>query len=199
MIFGIGLNKTGTTTLGDAAEILGLTRLGARGGAHPLLKAYWAGERSKVLEAAQSYDILEDWPWPLLYDEMAETFSEAKFVLTRRSTTEVWLRSQRQHMATHGVHYRIYGVEREDPDLLTKMGAYYERHNQAVRAYFAGTDRLLEVCWEEGDGWDELAGFLGCPVPDAPFPHSNPAGWVPPPKPVKPSLARRVAYRVLKA
>ena len=79
------------------------------------------------------------------------------------------------------------------------MGVFYEHHNEAVRAYFAGTDRLLDVCWEEGDGWDELTGFLGLPVPDAPFPHSNPAEWVPPPKPAKPSLARRVAHRVLKA
>jgi hypothetical protein len=45
-----------------------------------------------------------------------------------------------------------------------------------VRAYFAGRpDDLLEVCWEAGDGWKELASFLGQPVPALPFPHLNKA------------------------
>jgi hypothetical protein len=25
-----------------------------------------------------------------------------------------------------------------------------------------------------GDGWEKLCGFLGMPVPDAPFPHEHP-------------------------
>jgi hypothetical protein len=29
------------------------------------------------------------------------------------------------------------------------------------------------VCWENGDGWKELANFLEKPVPDQPFPHIN--------------------------
>ena len=34
-------------------------------------------------------------------------------------------------------------------------------------------DDLLEVCWENGDGWNELATFLGCELPTSPFPHAN--------------------------
>jgi hypothetical protein len=33
--------------------------------------------------------------------------------------------------------------------------------------------RLLEVCWETGDGRKELCGFLRHPMPDLPFPHGN--------------------------
>jgi hypothetical protein len=28
-------------------------------------------------------------------------------------------------------------------------------------------------CWEDSDGWDSLCSFLGVPIPNAPFPHSN--------------------------
>jgi len=48
----------------------------------------------------------------------------------------------------------------------------YEEHNEAVRAYFAGREEdFLEVCWEEGDGWEEICDFLGHDVPEAEFPH----------------------------
>ncbi len=73
------------------------------------------------------------------------------------------------------MYAKVFGspLPNDAPDLWL---AEYERHNEAVREFFAGTDRLLEVCWEEGDGWPQLCGFLGVPVPDVPFPHSNPAG-----------------------
>jgi Sulfotransferase domain len=46
----------------------------------------------------------------------------------------------------------------------------YRRHNDAVRAE-APRDRLLE--WRAGEGWEPLAGALGVPVPETPFPHVN--------------------------
>ena len=125
--------------------------------------------------------MLEDLPWPLVYQEMAEAFPDAKFVLTRRASVEQWLESQTKHTAQgkgYGMHRKIYGAltVAEDPDAYR---TFYERHLCDVRDFFAGTDRMTELCWEDGDGWPELCGFLGVPIPDEPFPHSNPAGSQP--------------------
>jgi hypothetical protein len=48
----------------------------------------------------------------------------------------------------------------------------YENHNKKVRAYFEGRkDDFLGVCWEEGDEWEEVCGFLEHDVPQVEFPH----------------------------
>jgi hypothetical protein len=200
VLFCVGLNRTGTTTLGDACAILGMRRLGwvrsgGGQGSHFLLKDWWRGDIDHLIEVASGFDTLEDLPWPLVYAEMSTAFPDARFVLTRRRSTDVWLRSQINHVAEkgrYGMHRRIYGSSdpTADPQLYR---AYYERHNDDVRTFFAGTDRLLEVCWEEKDGWPELCGFLGVPVPDVAFPHSNPTGWTPPPPP--PSRLKRAVNR----
>lgn len=153
---------------------LGWVHNGDQGDSHFLLKDWWRGDIDHLIEVAAGYDVLEDLPWPLVYREMADAFPDAKFVLTRRCSTEKWLRSQQSHVAEkgeYGMHRRIYGSANPsaDPELYR---AFYVRHNEETRAFFG--DRLLDVCWEEGDGWSQLCGFLGEPVPRCPFPHSNP-------------------------
>jgi Sulfotransferase domain len=185
VIFGIGLNKTGTTTLGDAGELLGLSRLGWCKESHVLHKAWRAGDIDALRQAATEYDLLEDWPWPLVYKEMAESFPDSRFVLTRRTSAAVWFKSQRHHIKKYGPHRGIYGdmTEKEAPE---KYQAFYENHLREARSYFAGTGRMLEVCWDEGDGWEQLCPFLGRPIPDIAFPHSNPT----------PTFSRRVKTRI---
>ncbi len=182
MIFGVGLNKTGTTSFGNACKQLGMTRLGWNTSqtyrSHDLLKLWDRGETAKLVDVAGRFDALEGFPWSIMYAEMAEAFPGARFVLTRRTTPEKWLGSVtkwEEGNRGYGMHEKIFGsmFPDKDPDLWV---AKYNAHLTEVRRYFAGSDRFLEVCWEEGDGWPELCGFLGVPVPDLPFPHSNPAG-----------------------
>ena len=47
---------------------------------------------------------------------------------------------------------------------------YFRRHTEAVLAG-APADRLL--VYDTSQGWESLCGFLGVPVPDAPFPREN--------------------------
>jgi hypothetical protein len=190
VVFCVGLNRTGTSTFGDACRILGFSRLGWEQSedsfpSHFRLKAWWRDNIDALIDEARRYDALEDLPWPLVYRQMAEAFPQAKFALTVRASTEKWLASQISHVADkgqYGMHRRIYGSAdpAKDPDLYC---AYYERHNDEVREYFAGSGRFVELCWERGDGWPELCGLLGVPTPDVPLPHSNPSGWTPPPPP----------------
>ncbi len=99
-----------------------------------------------------------------------------KFILTRRPSAEVWYESLCKHAARRGpneVRKAIYGHAMPH-DQRAEHVRFYEDHLDLVRAYFANRPGdLLEVCWEEGDGWNELAAFLDLPAPDLPMPHAN--------------------------
>ena len=51
--------------------------------------------------------------------------------------------------------------------------AAYERHDEAVRAFFEDSPDLLEVDLTKDPSWERLCAFLRKPVPDAAFPFSN--------------------------
>ncbi len=172
-VFGIGLNKTGTSTLGDCLISLGYRHTSFS----PALLEGWAGGRVDDLFAvADRHDSAEDWPWPLAFRELDGRYPGSRFVLTRRRDAATWLDSLVAHAARHpGNRWRFlaYGV-REIRGHEAQLLDRYECHLATVRAHFADRpDDLLEVCWEEGHAWPELCGFLGEPVPDIPFPHAN--------------------------
>lgn len=172
-VFGIGLNKTGTTTLGLCLQHLGYRHTSSN---LELTKRVAAGDIEPVLDFAREYESFEDWPWPLIYRELDERFPGSKFILTTRRTPQVWLRSLKNHaLLTGPTEFRriAYGhpiPEGHEPDHLSR----YEAHNRDVRQYFESRpDDLLEICWETGSGWRELCDFLGHEVPDVPLPHAN--------------------------
>ena len=172
-VVGIGLNKTGTTTLGACLRHWGLNHISCDREAFDLWRA---GKTDELLRWVERFDSFEDWPWPLIYREIDRAFPGTRFILTRRKDPDVWFRSLSKHAVRTGpTEYRrhIYGFEmpqRHEEEHLR----FYRDHLAAVREYFR--DRpgdLLEVCWEEGDGWRELAVFLGFEAPAIPFPHEN--------------------------
>jgi hypothetical protein len=61
----------------------------------------------------------------------------------------------------------LFGASRPDRQ---SMIAAYERHNAEVKQ-LVPAQRLL--VYEVESGWKPLCEFLGVPVPDTPFPHSN--------------------------
>lgn len=176
-IFGVGLNKTGTSSLKAALQHFGYRVCGPR---RHLLHEIARGNISGIDPIVSSYDAFEDLPWPLVFEHLFATYGEtSKFVLTTRSTPEKWLKSVLAHARTNGLFsdswssaygfYRPFGREKEFID-------FYLRHNDRVRNFFAwqgASDKLLEVCFDTDDGWETLCGFIGLPVPDVPFPHVN--------------------------
>jgi len=175
-VFGIGLSKTGTSSLKLALETLGYRVSGSN---RALLGRVRMGDVEAALSWTERFDGFEDWPYPLLYRECFEKYGDqARFVLTVRASPPKWFRSIQAHSrqsrlfrgqkSTYG-YYRPFGRER---DYL----AIYETHNAAVREFFyaqGAEAQLLEVCWESGSGWEPLCSFLGEPVPQAEFPHRN--------------------------
>ena len=170
-VLSVGIHKTGTTTLKACFEHFGFRHRGHDADAFHL---YRQGAIDELLERMERGDTFGDWPWNLLYREAAQAFPDAKFVLTRRINSATWFRSLCAHAERTGpTQFReaVYGhaMPHGHDDAHIRV---YESHTRAVREWFAETpDRLLDVCWEEGDGWGVLAPFLGRETPTVDFPH----------------------------
>lgn len=174
-VIGIGLNKTGTKSLGMALEILGYTE--HQSWSDELIFKYRDRDISYLIDVARSYNNLEDSPWPLLYKELYAAFPDAKYVLTTRESSEVWFESQCKHFDrdTDKVCYTneiIYGYENPLHHKEEHIG-FYTSHNAQVRKFFEGKNNFIEVCFENGDGWNTLCPFLGKDIPSEKFPFLN--------------------------
>lgn len=176
-VFCVGFQKTGTSSLRDALRLLGYRVAGVYGRGQDVasLQASYVEEG---LRLAQEYDAVQDMPWPLIYRELDQAFSGSKFILLDRDS-ESWFRSISGHFGEQpdAMQQLIYGLDAGAP--LGNKARYvevYERHNAAVRAYFAERPRdLLIINLEKGDGWKELGEFLGVAVPEGPFVKTNTA------------------------
>jgi len=176
-VFGIGINKTGTTTLGHCLNILGYKHYSFD---FELLSEVHNFNWSRINQIIQTYDSFEDWPYPLIYSQLDFLYPRSKFILTRRRTPEMWLQSLSAHSLRTdpimGTKTRLMAYGWEYPQMNPKAHiAHYNSHLTGVRQYFNGREEdFLEVCWEEGDGWNKLCNFLNQEVPiGIPFPHLN--------------------------
>jgi Sulfotransferase domain len=183
-VFGIGFQKTGTSSLTEALEILGYrTNHGVFINNPENRRSLWIEPpltnetvAAQVLPLVAQYDALTDNPWPLLYRELDCNCPGTKFILTIRDP-QSWIASLVQHFGDResDVLEWIYGC-RSVRGNEARCIAAYDTHNAAVRAYFA--DRpgaLLQLDIEENPGWTELCAFLSKPIPARPFPHANKA------------------------
>jgi hypothetical protein len=182
-IFGIGLHKTGTTSLHFAFRMLGISSSGHWHNAH-WAKAIWL----EITRCGWSYTLekhyaLSDLPIPILFRQLDRCYPGSKFILTIRQE-EKWLRSVRNHWDpeknrfrhqwdtdpfTHKIHKEVYGQKGFNPAVMLER---YRRHNMEVTEYFR--DRpgdLLVMDLDQGAGWPELCQFLDMPEPQGPYPH----------------------------
>lgn len=174
-IFGIGLNKTGTSTLGALGALLGLRckTWDAR-----LFDAVIArGEREALWATIDAHDLFEDFPYPLLYRELDAQFPGARFILTVRESAEAWLASLKAHSMRGRTGSRtnalVYGLQYPHGREAHFID-FYERHNAAARLYFAERPQdFLEICWENEPSWERLCAFLGVEAPPGPPPKTN--------------------------
>jgi 3'-phosphoadenosine 5'-phosphosulfate (PAPS) 3'-phosphatase len=175
-IFGIGLSKTGTTSLARALEILGYRTRDYMG-----VTKYTPGDLSSVdLEEIEANDAFTDTPIPSFYRELDTAFPGSKFILTVRDK-EGWLRSckkqfnqklaAKQNEASIRVFEDLYGTAVFDEE---HFSAGYDRFISSVEAYFKDSpEDLLILNVSAGEGWEKLCPFLGKPIPDVPFPKAN--------------------------
>ena len=175
-IFGLGLSKTGTTSLANALQILGYKIKDNMG-----VVKYARGDLSSVdLDVVDAYDALTDTPIPSFYRELDARFPGSKFILTMRDS-EGWLKSckkqftQRFAEVQTEAHKRLfidlYGTDVFDDE---RFASGYVRFVDGVREYFKDRPHdLLIINIAGGEGWEKLCLFLERPVPDVPFPKAN--------------------------
>lgn len=178
-VIGIGLPKTGTTSLGYC-----LRRFGFKHHTYDMDLAVKVkrNQLDDVLARAAKFESFEDWPWFSIYRELDLRFPGSKFILTLRKDTATYVRSLQGHHEREGIRNKdfikphwwdeVFGVEPAEWD-YDYSARRYEKHNRDVLEYFGnrvGKD-LLVVCWENGDGWDALSTFLNKSIPNEPFPH----------------------------
>lgn len=167
-IFGIGMSRTGTTSLTNALKILG----------------YSCIHYPHTLDEIKKYDAATDAPVALAFKELDQQYPGSKFVLTLRDSTS-WLKSMKWLFEFHADLDRMqpdyrklvstnrlktYGTDRFESE---KLLIAYEKHNKNVVNHFAERDDLLIFNLCDGDGWDRLCPFLGKPVPIEQFPNLN--------------------------
>lgn len=175
-IFGIGLSKTGTTSLAHALEILGYKTKD-----YPGITHYRAGDLSSVdLEVVDAYEALTDTPIPSFYRELDVRYPNSKFILTVRGQ-EGWLKSckkqftaslaEKQSEAHNQLFMDLYGCTAFDEQ---KFLSGYEKFVSSTLEYFKNRPQdLLVINVVAGEGWEKLCPFLGQPVPENPFPKAN--------------------------
>lgn len=179
-IFGIGMPKTGTTSLHDALEILGYKSIHFP---HDKKTVRELEEGNYRLSILNKYDALCDVPVPAIFAQLDHYWPNSKFILTIRDI-EKWLDScenapfNSPSSMPKKDHFRyfyraiLYGTISFNRDRFFWV---YENHLKTVKNYFSGhkQDQLLILDITIGDGWDKLCGFLNKDKPNEKFPRSN--------------------------
>ena len=174
-IFGVGLARTGTTSMHEAMGLLEIRSAPSSVALlddldHPLL---------------EEYDAFFDNPIPFRYHQIDEAWPGSRFIATTRSL-DGWLQSMQwlfdvglerlnpaDRMVGDRVHRECYGITQFDSEVLAGL---WHRHHENLRDYFH--DRSNDVLWldlDQGFEWAPLCEFLGVTEPSAPFPHVNSA------------------------
>lgn len=162
-IFGIGLAKTGTTSLNDAFAMLGITSIGC----------------PATISSIRRFEAATDGIVADRFEQLDRTFPGSKFIYTVRER-EDWVNSYIRHQKRkrpslpghEEMAKRLYLTTGTDRDLLLEA---YDRHQHRVLDYFSerpGDLLVLDICGGHAD-WEALCGFLGERIPDEPFPSSN--------------------------
>ncbi len=185
-VIGAGFGRTGTESMKLALEALG------KGPCHHMKEvlvdseqiALWRsaaqGDLPEWEEAFAGYNSAVDWPTAYFWRELSEYYPDAKVLLTVRSA-DSWYESMTNTIfktlkastdpASIGLKLIGEGVFGGRLDDRAHAIAVYEKNIADVQAAFT-RERLLT--YHLGEGWEPLCQFLGEPVPNIPFPRSNP-------------------------
>jgi hypothetical protein len=180
-VFGIGLSKTGTSSLAAALNALGVRTIH-----YPNDPVTYSELRhgNVDLSILKEYSGIADTPVVPYYAQFDKVFPGSKFILTIRDKTS-WLASVEKHWQA-ATNYPDEPLKREFQQFIRaavygcidfnrdRFSYVYDLHFNNVLSYFAHRPDdllILNIC--NGEGWERLCSFLGVPVPDIEFPHAN--------------------------
>ncbi|TFK53829.1 hypothetical protein OE88DRAFT_1733696 [Heliocybe sulcata] len=193
----LGHGRTGTSSLGEALEILGF------GPFYHMFKILhnkqaedydvWSdfgegkGKSEDLDRLFSSYKSVLDYPASMYPKELFEAYPDAKFILTVRDKQK-WMTSMKATLIQAHTLLAASDLSKLPPALSathewwkeygplgTKRGSpdlstSFTRHNDYVRQLIPAEQLLV---YEVGEGWERLASFLQVPIPDVPFPRVN--------------------------
>jgi len=175
IVFGIGFNKTGTSSLHKALKMLGWKSFHNEFVMEDELKKHIDSDRPLFGNLIPKHDAFSDDPVWEHFERLDRDYPGSKFIYTVRPA-EDWIASRRRH------HDMIKGTnDRRPPNRKPweldpeKQRVLWAEHTQRVRKYFeARPDDLLifRIC--AGEGWERLCPFLGLPVRKDLFPWMMP-------------------------
>ena len=187
-VIGAGFGRTGTESMKLALEMLGFGPCYHMYEVLPHIdrvdtwRAIADGAEADWDAIFDGYSATVDWPGAYYWRELAAHYPDAKILLTVRSP-DSWYASmdktilqvlrnptEPDSIGQRLIRRNVFGGEVHDREHIL---AAYARNTAEVQAAF-GPERLLT--YTLGDGWGPLCAFLGCPVPDAPYPRSNAPG-----------------------
>ena len=192
-VFGAGFGRTGTLSLKNALEQLGI------GACYHMVEVEKYPEHADLWGAAARGDAIDwhrlfvgysaavDWPAAAFWREIIEAFPAARVVLTIRSAAEWYasfsdtiLAKLRGPAPPRALPVRaVYDLSHDVVLTRTFAGRaaerrhateVFERHNREV---IASVDPARLLVYDPAAGWEPLCHFLALPVPAAPFPHLN--------------------------
>jgi hypothetical protein len=181
-IFCVGLNKTGTTSLHQAFQILGLRSVHYIDDKGNNIKEiiennYLTGDN--IIKGLEKYEAFSDWDRPPytvdIVKEFDKQYPDSSYILNTRSLGD-WLNSREKHVRKNQERKR----KNPDEDIgwlkIDRIGwqIEFETHYHEVNKYFEGREGdLLVFDVTKGDDWHKLCPFLNLPIPKAPFPKKN--------------------------
>ena len=174
-IFGIGLNKTGTTSFDRATAILGFRSLHDGGtDVHDAVKCAIDDGAPLLSNLDPRFDVFSDIGLLTRRFRMLDAqYPGSRFVLTTRPMDK-WIDSRRRHVERNialqaaGEYHRTFLVIDEE-----KWTVEWEQHVQRVHAYFDRRANFLEIDLTANPEWGSLCRFLGLGEPKEPFPWVN--------------------------
>jgi hypothetical protein len=152
-VFGIGLSRTGTHSLGSALSTLGFRSVHFpcdNATREEIYRHFAAGAGSLRLSLLDLVDAIVDTPVTCVYKALDRCYPGSRFILTTREMAS-WLRSCERywsqtlrpslapdstnpyHQYVQFVNRRIYGTERFDAELFERA---YRRHLADVQHHF---------------------------------------------------------------
>ncbi|MEL6554065.1 MAG: glycosyltransferase [Cyanobacteria bacterium J06621_11] len=166
-VFGIGLGKTGTTSLCAALRIMD----------------YHTIHMPKSISEVSAYDAAADTSVAAAFRELDWRYPNSKFILTIRPLGD-WLASWQKHdQRLHQLmgkelsdwikrlRIRVFGQYEFSPIVWANT---YEQHCEDVLTYFKHRPQQLltyDLCGE--NSWQPLCHFLDKPIPTVSLPHQN--------------------------
>jgi hypothetical protein len=182
-VFNIGMNCSGTTSLCQALNILGIPSLHHTTPNGELLESaiHLNLQNNKLL--LDSYDDAYkgfcDFSGETFYEKLYYDYPKAKFIFTIRPIDD-WVKSRLK--LEHDIRHAKYKKNLNDSVLSVfenKLRNRYKNNLEEIRKFFYDKQRIyLEFRICEGEGWNNLCAFLEKDVPNISFPYLNKSKYI---------------------